>query len=84
MHPLFLLAIATFVVVVGFLVWNQLSVKRHRFGDKKSGIGGVNDPLAGATDDLRDPGEMTRSLDEATTKPLHERPVVPHYEDHAP
>ncbi len=74
MHPLFLLALATFVIVVGFLVWNQVSTKRHRFGEKKSGIGGVNDPLSGATDDLRDPGEMTQSMDEAAARPLHARP----------
>jgi len=75
MHPLFLLALATFIIVIGFLGWNQLSVKRHRFDEKKTGIGGVNDPLAGATDDLRDPAEMTQSMDEAASKPLRERVV---------
>jgi hypothetical protein len=75
MHPLFLLAIATFVLVVGFLVWNKLSVKQHPHGDSTTGIGGVNDPLSGATHGkLRDPAEMTASLDEAAGRPLNARP----------
>jgi hypothetical protein len=81
MHPLFLLAFATFVIVVGFLAWNQISVKRHRFGEKKTGIGGVNDPLSGATDDLRAPGDMTGSMDEAASRKLQDRPVAPSHAD---
>ncbi len=74
MHPLFLLAIATFILVVGFLVWNKQSVKKHPHGDS-TGIGGKNDPLSGATHGkLRDPAEMTASLDEAATRPLNARP----------
>jgi hypothetical protein len=73
MHPLFLLAFATFAIVVGFLVWTRMSTARHSFGRKASGIGGVNDPLAGATDDLRDPDEMRASLDQAASQPLSAR-----------
>jgi hypothetical protein len=75
MHPLFLLAIGTFIIVVGFLVWNRMSVKNHPHGDRATGIGGVNDPLSGATDrPLRDPATMTASLDEAASRPLNARP----------
>jgi hypothetical protein len=74
MHPLFLLAIATFVIVVGFLVWNKQSVKKHPHGDSL-GIGGKNDPLSGAAHgNLRNPAEMTASLDEAASRPLNARP----------
>jgi hypothetical protein len=73
-HPLFLLAIATFVIFVGFLWWNRQSVKKHPHGDS-TGIGGVNDPLSGVTErPLRDPAEMTASLDEAAGRPLNARP----------
>jgi hypothetical protein len=72
MHPLFLLAFVTFVLVVGFLVWNRMSTKRH----KAPGVGGVNDPLSGATDELRDPDEMRASLDHAASQPMSERQQV--------
>ena len=46
-HPLFWLAFVTFVLVIGFAVWNYLSVKRNQeTGGKTDGIGGPNDPLA--------------------------------------
>jgi hypothetical protein len=64
MHPLFLLAIGTFALFAGFLVWTRLSTGRHRFGRRNpEGIGGVNDPLAGATDAVRDPDTLRTSLD---------------------
>jgi hypothetical protein len=63
MHPLWLLAFATFVLVIGFLVWTRVSTGRHRFGANPKGIGGINDPLSGATDNLRSPGAMRASLD---------------------
>ena len=46
-HPVYLLAFATFILVIGFLVWNLLSVRRNqKTGGNTSGIGGPNDPLA--------------------------------------
>ncbi len=46
-HPVYLLAFATFILVIGFAVWNYLSAKRSQeTGGKTSGIGGPNDPLA--------------------------------------
>jgi hypothetical protein len=65
MHPLFLLAFATFVLVVGFLVWNRVSAGRHKFGSNPAGVGGTADPISGATDELRHPDEMRKSLDVA-------------------
>jgi hypothetical protein len=63
-HPLFLLAIATFVLIVAFLVWNVMSTKRHRFGrNNPAGIGGVSDPMAGASDNVRPAEEINASLD---------------------
>jgi hypothetical protein len=47
MHPLSLLAFLTFLLVVGFLVWNLLSVKKHqKTGGDTTGLGGPNDPMA--------------------------------------
>jgi hypothetical protein len=74
MHPLFLLAFATFLLVVGFLVWNRISTKRHSFGKNPAGPGGINDPMAGATDEVRDPDVLRGSLDAAAATPLSARP----------
>jgi hypothetical protein len=68
MHPLFLLAIATFVLIVGFLGWNLLSNRRHRFSRDVSGIGGENDPLSGKTEGMRSPDELRASLDAAASR----------------
>jgi hypothetical protein len=73
MHPLFFLAFATFILVIGFLWWNKRAVKHHPHGDPLTGAGGPNDPIAGSTPGLRDPGEMTRSMDEAAKRPLADR-----------
>jgi hypothetical protein len=63
MHPLWLLALLTFVLVAAFLIWTRVSTERHRFGANPSGIGGENDPLSGATDAVRDPDTLRASLD---------------------
>jgi len=64
MHPLFLLAIGTFVLVVAFLAYVKLSHTRHQQG-KAHGIGGENDPISGTTNRVRDPDELRASLDAA-------------------
>ncbi len=47
MHPLFLLAFVTFLLVLAFLGWNWLSVRRHQqTGGKGPGLGGPNDPMS--------------------------------------
>ncbi len=66
MHPITLLMLATFILVAAFLVWNLLSVKRHRFNRDRTGIGGSNDPLSGKSEGIRPPGELTASLNEAS------------------
>ena len=70
MHPLFLLLIMTLVIAVGFGIWNFASVKRHQqTGGKASGIGGVADPLSGATDEkIRSGDEIRASLDDAAAR----------------
>jgi hypothetical protein len=46
-HPLSFLALLTFVLVLAFLIWNLLSVRKNqKTGGDTSGIGGPNDPLA--------------------------------------
>jgi hypothetical protein len=46
-HPLYWLAFATFLLVLGFLIWNRVSVHRNQVtGGKTSGLGGPNDPMA--------------------------------------
>lgn len=45
-HPLFLLAIATFVLVIAFALWNLIATRRQaKYGRRTTGIGGPNDPL---------------------------------------
>ncbi|MGD0102522.1 MAG: hypothetical protein ABSC06_00615 [Rhodopila sp.] len=47
MHPVYVLAFITFLLVLAFLVWNLLSLKEHqRTGGKITGIGGPNDPMS--------------------------------------
>ena len=72
MHPVTVLVGATFLLLVGFLVWNLLSVRRHRFGKPVSGIGGENDPLSGKTAGIRSPDEIRASLEDA----VQEEPPV--------
>jgi hypothetical protein len=62
MHPLFLLAFATFLLLVGFLVWNILSTRRHSFRKDVSGPGGSSDPLSGKTEGMRDPDQLRADL----------------------
>ncbi len=50
------LAIVTFLLLIAFLLWNRSSVKRHQeSGGKAQGIGGINDPMSGTTEGMRDP-----------------------------
>ena len=45
--PVFLLALVTMGLVLVFLIWNYLSVRRNqKTGGKTSGLGGPNDPMA--------------------------------------
>jgi hypothetical protein len=68
MHPLYLLAFATFVLVIGFVLWNIVSVRRHRFGADVAGPGGPNDPISGKTENIRSPDEIRASLDQAAVR----------------
>ncbi len=46
-HPLFLLALATFVIIAALAVWNLTATLRQlRHGNDVSGIGGRGDPLS--------------------------------------
>ncbi len=71
MHPVYLLALATLVAVLAFLGYTYISHKRNRDtgGGNTSGIGGPNDPLAGANTEIRDPEVLRRSLDAAHDTP---------------
>ena len=68
MHPLFLLVFATFVLVIGFLVWNKISVDRNKAGQNTDGIGGPSDPLSGKTEGIRPPDQLRASLDAAANE----------------
>jgi hypothetical protein len=47
MHPVYILAFVTFLLVIAFLAWNLISVRKHqKTGGKTSGFGGPNDPMA--------------------------------------
>ena len=67
MHPLFVLAFATFVIVAAFLVWNLVSVKRHRFHRDVAGPGGSSDPLSGKSEGIRKPDDLRAALDGSNT-----------------
>jgi hypothetical protein len=70
------LAIATFVLVIGFLLWSRASTKKQQeTGGHTSGVGGPNDPLAGANDSVRDPDVMRADLDAVAATPLNERRI---------
>jgi len=46
-HPLFLLAIITFVIVLGFAAWSLTAVKRQqKHGNNATGIGSPSDPMS--------------------------------------
>jgi len=46
MHPLILLPVATFIILIGYLGWNWYSTKRNlETGGKTSGAGGPKDPM---------------------------------------
>jgi hypothetical protein len=69
MDPILALALVTFALVIGFLLWNRSSLKQHQeTGGKTTGIGGVNDPMSGTTKGMRDPDEMRASLDAASNR----------------
>jgi hypothetical protein len=58
------LAIMTFGLLLAFLWWNRASTKRHQeTGGNTEGIGGLNDPMSGTTQGMRDPEEMRAALD---------------------
>ena len=79
MDWILLLALATFIFVVAFLVWNRVSTRRHQeTGGNTTGLGGPNDPLAGAAEGMRHPDEMRADLDAAAATPLDERPPTRH------
>jgi hypothetical protein len=64
MHPVYILALFTLVAVFAFGIWNYASVRqRQKTGGHTTGIGGPNDPMAGTTENMRDPDEMRAALD---------------------
>jgi len=47
MHPLFLLAFLTFLLVIGFALWSHQSNKRRqKYGKSTTGVGRDADPLS--------------------------------------
>lgn len=70
MDWILILALATFAIVIAFLLWNRAStIRNHNTGGNVSGIGGPSDPLSGATPGMRNPDEMRQDLDTATEGP---------------
>ena len=63
MHPIFILAFVTFLLIAAFLVWNVISTKRHKFNADVAGPGGSSDPLSGKTEGMRHPDEMRAAWD---------------------
>ena len=76
MDWILLLALATFALVAAFLIWNRISTKRRQeTGGNTAGLGGPNDPMAGAAEGMRHPDKMRADLDDAAATPLSERPT---------
>lgn len=67
MDWILVLAIATFVLLIGFLLWNRTSLKRHQDPGEAKGIGGFSDPMSGTTEGMRDPDAMRADLDAASS-----------------
>jgi hypothetical protein len=74
--PIFALAIVTFILVIGFLLWNRSSLKQHqKTGGNITGIGGLKDPLSGTTKGMRDPEAMRADLNAASAQRPIDRKV---------
>lgn len=70
MDWILVLAMGTFGLLIAFLLWTRLSTKRHQAtGMNTSGIGGKNDPIAGATEGIRGSDAITGSLNAAAAAP---------------
>lgn len=70
MDWILILALATFAIVVAFLLWTRTStIRHHHTGGNTSGLGGPNDPLSGTTEGMRHPDDMRRDLDRAAAGP---------------
>jgi hypothetical protein len=70
MDWILVLALATFAILVAFLLWTRTStIRHHQTGGKTSGLGGPNDPLSGAAEGMRHPDEMRHDLDRAAAGP---------------
>ncbi len=70
MDWILILALATFVLVVAFLLWTRAStIRHHKTGGNVSGVGGPNDPLSGTAEGMRHPDEMRRDLERAAEGP---------------
>ncbi len=70
MDWILVLALATFVFLIAFLLWNRHSTKRHQeTGGRVSGIGGPSDPLSGTAEGMRHPDAMRGDLEKAAAKP---------------
>jgi hypothetical protein len=70
MDWILMLALVTFLLVLAFLAWNKISLQRHTSTKGNAqGIGGLNDPLSGTTEGMRDPDDMRRDLDAAASSP---------------
>ncbi|WP_428490860.1 hypothetical protein [Rhodopila sp.] len=68
MDWILILAIATFALLLAFLLWNRSSLKRHQTtGSDTSGIGGLSDPMSGTTEGMRPPDEMRADMDAAAS-----------------
>ena len=66
MSPVWILALATLVIVLAVLLWSLASIRRRQAtGGKTSGIGGPNDPMAGATENIRSPDALSASVEAA-------------------
>lgn len=77
-HPVWILALVTFVLVLAAILWSLVSTRRRQAtGGRTTGLGGPSDPMAGATEGIRSPEEMSASLDAAARDVERPAPANP-------
>ena len=73
--PVWILALITLVLVLAIVLWSLASIRRRQATNGKTrGLGGPNDPMVGAVDNIRSGDELNASMDAAAADMERRRP----------
>lgn len=73
--PVWILALVTLVVVLAIVLWSLASIRRRQATNGRTrGLGGPNDPMVGAVDNIRSGAELNASMDAAAADAERHRP----------